>query len=97
MEAAEAHFERAWKRFGEAEMLIPEADRGKPMKPVQARPAAERRPQQTQIPYTLSLHALTVTCGDGNRAGGSSARMTGMPRSSLPGIASQARTAALTR
>ena len=42
MEAAEAHFERAWKRFGEAEMLIPEADRGKPMKPMQARPAAER-------------------------------------------------------
>ena len=40
MEAAEAHFERAWKRFGEAEMLIPEADRGKPMKPMQARAAA---------------------------------------------------------
>ena len=43
MEAAEAHFERAWKRFGEAEMLIPEADRGKPMKPMQARQAAHSR------------------------------------------------------
>ncbi|KAK9834855.1 hypothetical protein WJX81_004062 [Elliptochloris bilobata] len=35
MDAAEAHFDRAWKRFGEAEMLIPEADRGQPMKPIQ--------------------------------------------------------------
>lgn len=35
MDAAEAHFDRAWKRFEEAEALIPEADRGKPMKPIQ--------------------------------------------------------------
>ena len=55
MEAAEVHFERAWKRFGEAEMLIPEADRGQPMKPMQVRLVAERRLLQTYCTVVARL------------------------------------------
>ncbi len=50
MDAAEAYFDLAWKRFEEAEALIPEADRGKPMKPMQVPPPSSARERACSLP-----------------------------------------------